>query len=298
MNHFDTKDLEIIAAISSCTSLEAVAAKVGINTSNVSKRLTAMKKHYGNLPIAVYTPLQLTAHGYHILKFAQAIEQAHATLVTDIERAATTHKMLRIMSSQSMLIDDVLPVLKLVRGKFEQLKIHLVEGDSAETVKTVAEGQADIGLVSCGGENTRGLIFNVYRTAKIVLLAHKDHPIKAHKSISIADAAQFPFVGVDSPVGLTRKMSEEQLQVCRNMQIQLSGQSLEVCAQLAATTPMGLCMTMERVAERQARLHKAAIIELSDTFASIDFATVTRGDTDAWSPEVTEFIRFLRKANQ
>lgn len=72
----------------------------------------------------------------------------------------------------------------------------------------VADGQADIGLVSCV-QSTRALVDTPWLEEPMILVCSPAHPLAQHKSLGLADLNGLEIIGFDSELSVRRSLDRE-----------------------------------------------------------------------------------------
>lgn len=285
-------DLKIIYLISKEQNLSDVAKQLGITLGAVSQRLRAMEEKF-DMPLAIRKPLQLTEAGEIALKFCQAVNREYEQMLLDMANLRSDDGSLRVIAIGSVLIDDAIPALRDTSREFIHLKTVQMEGTASEIVDAVRLGKADIGLVGMK-QNIPGLVFEIYRSAQCVCLMHKDHPLKSHSELTLAEIAAYPMPDLPITNLLAQRLNTAEMISKVLIKSSHRTPNLEIAATYAASTPNGICITLDSIAKRYAQQYEAHIATINAPWATFDIYTVTR-EIERRSGSMTLFINKLRQ---
>lgn len=289
---FDATDLRIISAIAVESSLADVALRLGMAKSTISMRIDRMEKRIGTQLVIMTNPLTLTTAGNLTLDAAR-----------DIERIAKNHKKnlhslfcrdsLSICAIPALLVDDALAVYEEFIQQQPKTRIKLVEATADKIIQNVKNSTVDIAL-TVHNRNVDGLTFETYRTSKIVLIAHKRHPLAKFNSIKFEDTKGFHFVDFDDSIFMAQTL-EAAIVYSNTFPLKtVHVMSLDVGAMAAAKNNNLLCLNLESVAKRIATSHEAKIIYLTDPWANVNLTFVTKSLDEKRTPSMHKFISLLK----
>lgn len=291
---FDAIHFKIISHIETCQSLAEIAKKLSVTRSAISQRLAEMED-ICKITLAHRKPLQLTEAGELFLSFAKETHRNQDALKLKLSKLRSTDITLRVMAVDSILIGDATPVMTDTLREFIHLNAVLMEGNGDEIARAVLENKTDIGLIDAESKkSTQGLIFDKYRSAQIVLLANKDHPLCSKTRIKLEEMISYRAVDLPDSNFIMHRLRGVQLM--RDVYIHFSFRvpNLEIAAHRACTSDGGLCFTLEDIAKRHARVYDAKIVYLDEPWVFLDFYTITR-EIERRSEAMNYFISLLRK---
>lgn len=289
---FDAVDLRIILSIDEATTLGDVADKLGLSTPAISLRLGNLEKIF-DIALIQRTPLRLTEAGRYFKKYAESDKDARSKLLLDFAGLKSNVGSLRVIAISSILIDDAHPALADTQREFLHLNSTLIEGASSKIIECVQLGKADIGLIG-GRTKMEGLIFERYRTTKLVLLMHKDHPLANCDCVKLKDIERHRVILLPESNWLSKRIIAAQMSTGATLRELHIAPDMEIAAQYASTNKLGLCIVLEDVAKRFAQFYDAKIVRFSESWMYFELYTVTR-EIERRSEAMTFFINKLRK---
>lgn len=193
---FDLLSLKLFVAVCEEQSIAKAADREHIAASAVSKRIS-------DLEIRLNTPLfHRSSKGLELTSAGQALLHHSRVVMRDLKQmeielahhASGVSGQVRIFASVSTIIQHLPTDLRNFLAKHSAIRVDLEEGTSQQAVDAVAENAADIGVF--GGVVPRhGLKYTPYRSDRLVVLVHKDHPLSSRTSVKFADLPDYDLIG-------------------------------------------------------------------------------------------------------
>lgn len=193
---FDLLSLELFIAVCEQQSIAKAAERKNIAASAISKRISDLEARLST-PLFVRTSkgLELTAAAHSLLHHARVVMRDVRQMESElIDHTSGLRGLIRIHSAVSTIIqylpNDLHGFLTLHPG----VRIELQEGTSQQAMEAVSENAADIGVF--GGVVPRhGLKIIPYRTERLKILVHKDHPLSTRQSVKFREVADYDLIG-------------------------------------------------------------------------------------------------------
>ena len=154
MNDFLDKlswdDLRVIKAIGESKSLALAAAKLGINTSTVSRRLDQVEETLG---IVIFdrrrTGYLPTAPGLELIALAGRIEVDVVDVARRVSRQVEGHAgELRVTTSDALMLDFLAPIIADFRSSNPSVTVDVIVGNC---LLNLARGEADVAFRAVTG---------------------------------------------------------------------------------------------------------------------------------------------------
>ncbi|MDE2146870.1 MAG: LysR family transcriptional regulator [Burkholderiales bacterium] len=237
LNRLDLVSLRLFVAVVDAGSLTAGAERFGISLAAASKRIAELEHHCG---VAL---LQRSPRGVAATASGQVLHRHAIDLVAQLERLALavedfrqgTGGHLRLAANPSALGGFLPAQLALYAARYPAVHIDLEDLLSEDTVRAVAGGSVELGVV---GENTpcEGLETFVCEVDELVLLLPPGHPLAAGASAAVpfVQALDHDFVCLQRQASLTRKISGAAEAVGRVLRLRIQVRSFDVMARMVA----------------------------------------------------------------
>lgn len=266
---YDLTDLKLIRYMSEESSLSAVAVRARMSLPAISQRLTKLEDGLATKLVIRSGGFGLTAAGKIFLESANAIAAELKKLDRQLRAEKQGHEaMLRIMCTQSLLVDDLPLILDTLSTEDSSLRFTVTEGAASEIARKLADGEIDIGLAVHTG-SMQGLQLIPYKAERACIIAPLKHQLAQQRGpIYFRDAIKFPFIGIDDNNPVPNLAGKEARADLRSIAYRILVSSMEAQAILVGQTQLGIALTLESVARRHARTQPIQVIRLADTWAS------------------------------
>lgn len=239
---FNLLTLSLIVAIEREGSISG-----GAKASNLA--MAAASKRLGDFEAQIGVPIfYRRSHGVELTEAGRAILNDVMNVLEDVERLARNiaefssggRGHVRVWGNPAaisdMLPEDVASFAKL----HPNVAVELEERDSPEAVKAVAENRADIGIFA-DSVNTMGLQTFVYRKDELALIVPVEHPLADKASVSLADALDYPFVGLLARTPIASRLEYESARLGRSPQVKVQVRGVEsMCRMISAGLGVGM----------------------------------------------------------
>jgi DNA-binding transcriptional LysR family regulator len=197
MRLFDTVSLNLFVAVCEEKSIANAAQKEGIVPSAVSKRISALEDSIGTqLLERGRRGIEVTPAGEVLLGYARellaSMERMHAELGA-FSKGIQGH--IRVYASMSAVAEFLQRDIGDFLHRHENVRVTVVEKVTAEIVRAVEEGRADLGV--CWGDvDTRRLRRVPYRFDDLALVVHRGHPLAGCQVAAFADIIRYDVVDI------------------------------------------------------------------------------------------------------
>ncbi|MRR33645.1 LysR family transcriptional regulator [bacterium] len=196
----DPLSLKLFVIIVEEGTISAAAEREHIAASAVSKRISDLEDMLQTqLLRRTNKGVVPTMAGVTLLNLARGVLHDLNDIFLQIqEYSSGTRGRVRLWANISSINQFLPNELKSFLGAHPQVQVRL-EGNISEAImKAVAEGAADVGVItmdSCRED----LEYLPYHTDHLVVITPKDHPLAHSKSVSFRETLDFDYVGL--PVG-------------------------------------------------------------------------------------------------
>lgn len=276
--HFDPVTLRLFVSVCEERSIAKAAEREAIVASAVSKRIAAIEQEIG-APLLVRGRRGIvpTAAGETLLRQARDVLGILERMSAELsEFASGVQGSLRVAASVSALAEELPDDIAAFLAAYRSVRVSLDERVSAEIVRSINEGAADIGVL-WDAANLSGLQQRPYRSDHLQVALHPSHPLAGRKRLHFAETLDHVSIGV-SPGGMMDAMLRRQAALlgrAPNYRIQVS--SLEAACRIVAAG-LGIAILPHEATASHAHSSGLAMVPLADTWAQRRFVICSRPD--------------------
>jgi DNA-binding transcriptional LysR family regulator len=193
----DPLSLKLFVTIVEEGTIAGAAEREHIAASAVSKRISELEESFGTqLLRRTNKGVAPTDAGITLLHLARGVLHDMNNLYVQIsEYSSGVRGHVRLCANISA-INQFLPAeIRSFMDLHPQIHVHL-EGAISETImKSVAEGAADVGIITVGAYRQE-LEFLRYHSDQLIVITPKDHALARKRSVSFQETLEFDFVGL------------------------------------------------------------------------------------------------------
>jgi DNA-binding transcriptional LysR family regulator len=289
----DPVTLRLFVAVCEERNIARAAAREAIVASAVSKRIAALEQSVGAaLVVRGRRGIVPTAAGEALLRRAHellgSMERVHAELS---EFAGGAHGSVRVVASLSVLAEALPDDIASFLARYQAVRVSLDELVSADVVRSVREGAADIGVL-WDAADLRGVRAQPYRSDHLCVALHAAHRLARRKQLRFADTLDEVSIGV-APGGTMDAMLRRQAALLGRTlvhRIQVSG--LDAACRIVGAG-LGIAVLPREATAPHASAARLAMVKLAEPWAVRRFVIVSRAD-DALSATARLLIDHLR----
>ncbi|BBQ01900.1 LysR family transcriptional regulator (plasmid) [Burkholderia sp. SFA1] len=278
---FDLTDMRLFLTVVERGSITAGAQAMHLALASASERIAGMEAALG-APLLERNRrgVQATAAGDAFVRHARAILGQVEQMRGELRSFATGLKgRIRLMSNTAALAAFLPPRLTQFLAVFPDLSIDLDERPSVEIVQAIAEGRADLGVVSDTADLGR-LQTHLLAQDQLVVIANRAHRIAGQSAVAFADILGEAFVGL-SDAALEMHLAERASRLGRQIGYRIRMRSIDNLGMLVEAG-IGLVILSEASA-RMLERPELAILPLSEPWAMRRLHLCAR-DFDALTP--------------
>jgi DNA-binding transcriptional LysR family regulator len=292
---FDLTDLKLFIHIADSGSITAGAQLAHLALPSASARVRGMEE-------ALDVPLlqrgrrgaEPTEAGRTLLQHARAITRQVEDMHADLAQFATGLKgQVRLLCNTSAMTEFLPDALAAFLKTHPQLSINLEERLSRDIVQALADGVADIGIISDAVDHAALQTFP-FRDDPLVLAMARSHPLAhtlGHKRhMGFTDALDHDFIGLAGDSAFQQQAVEQAARLGRRLHCKIRLRSFEAMARMAASGA-GLALLPESAAHRSP--DELRIVKLSDAWADRKLLVCVR-DEAALPGYARELLAVLR----
>jgi DNA-binding transcriptional LysR family regulator len=236
-----------------------------------------------------------TEAGRTLLQHARSITRQVETMHAELAQFASGLKgQVRLLCNTSAITEFLPDALSAFLTSHPQLTINLEEGMSREIVQVIADGAADIGIISDAVDHTALQTFP-FRDDPLVLVMARSHPLahqlKQRRHMAFAEALDHDFIGLNGDSAFQQNANEQAARLGRRIHTKIRLLSFEAICRMAASGA-GVALLPEAAAHRSAE--QLRIVKLSDEWADRKLLICVR-DADALPAYARELVAVLRR---
>lgn len=280
IRRIDLTTLQLFVAVCEEGNLTRAAAREGIAPSAVSRRLSDLEAALKvDLFVRDSKGMTLTAPGESLLHYARLTLLNIDKIAIELsEFSQGIRGYVRILANLSTIVQflpEDLPSFVRANGL---VKFDLRERPSADVIRGVEEGAAEIGICS-GDVETRGLEVHPYRRDRLVIVTRADDTALPAGPIEFADTLDFDHIGLHaaSSIYLRSQVAANQAGRALRLRIHVPGFDA-VCRMVQAG--MGLGMIPDHAFEVLSEGMALRAVPLRDAWASRELKIVVRSERD------------------
>jgi len=197
----DLQNVKTFVSVAKLENFTKAADEMNYAQSTVTAQIKSLEKELG-YPLfeRIGRKNHLTEGGREFLAYATQILQIMNKAQTIGQDVSKMKGTLRIGVLESLLIPNLLPVLRVFQKEFSNLEISIKVGQAYELAALLRQNQLDIIYVSNVIEPASGIKICYQHREELVFAASVNHELVKEKDISLQKAFSYPFI-VTEPSG-------------------------------------------------------------------------------------------------
>ena len=294
MRH-DLVSLKIFVAVAECGNLTRAAEREHLAVSAISKRVAELEDRVGTPLLQRFARgVGLTPAGQSLLHHARQmlhlVERMDAEL-GDFAGGVKGHVRLHAVASA---LNQFLPEeIEAFLSHYPGVRISLEERTGKAVVLAVADGSADLGVVSQHTPRP-GLTALPYHTDRLMIGVPLGHPLARRKTVRFAEALDYAFVGPHADSSLAVLMAEGARACGKAIERRVQASNFDTMCRLVQTR-LGITMLPEGVLAPHVEAGRIRMLRLDESWALRQMVLVVR-DPDRLGPITRTLIEHLRRA--
>ncbi|AEC19737.1 transcriptional regulator [Pusillimonas sp. T7-7] len=265
--HFDLTDMQLMVNVASAQSMTKGAERSFLSLPAASNRVKNLENHLGTaLFYRNSQGVTLTPSGEAFVRHARIVLRQLEHLRGDIHEYASGVKgRVRVYANTTAMNEFMPNILASYLGMHRDVNVELRERLSYLVVKAVADGSADIGITAQagGGENIE---FLPYRTDRLVLVTHQDHPLAANESINFDETLAYDYVGLSETSAIHAFLLQAADDLGRVLRFRVEVSNFEAACRMVASH-VGIGVIPETAGQRYLKDLPLKLIALNDAWA-------------------------------
>jgi DNA-binding transcriptional LysR family regulator len=232
----DLTSLRVFVSVAECGNLTRAAEREHLAVSAISKRIAELEDR-ARTPLLVRYPrgVGLTPAGQSLLHHARQMLQLVRHMDEELgEYAGGVKGHIRLHAVASAITQFLPEELQAFLTRYPKINVALEERVGSAIVRAVAEGAADVGIVS-DQTARQGLAEIPYHSDQLVLGVPNGHPLARRKSVLFEEALAYPFVGPHADSSLAQLMARAAKASGKPLQQRIQVSSFDAMCRLVET---------------------------------------------------------------
>lgn len=274
--HYDLTSLRVFVAVAECGNLTRAAERQHLAVSAISKRIAELESR-ARTPLLVRYPrgVGLTPAGQSLLHHARQMLQLVRRMDEELsEYAGGVKGHIRLHSVASAITQFLPEELESFLAHYPRVNVALEERVGPAVVRAVAEGSADVGIVSSQTPR-QGLSEIKYHADELVLGVPVGHPLSKRKSVRFAEALGYPFVGPHADSSLAQLMAKGAKDCGKPIHQRMQVSSFDAMCRLVETR-LGVTLLPAGVIGQREALGQIRSVALREVWATRQMLIVVR----------------------
>ncbi|MBK0394278.1 LysR substrate-binding domain-containing protein [Ramlibacter algicola] len=276
----DLTSLQLFVAVCEAGSIGRAAGQEFIAASAVSKRLSDLEAALGT-PLLYRRPrgVELTPAGETFLHHARSVLFSLERMQGELsEFAQGVRGHVRIHANLSAIVQFLPEDLAGFARRHPQVKLDLEEHVSAEVVRAVRDGDADVGIC-----NTTGALADLqvrrYRQDRLVVAVPRGHPLAAYDAVWYADTLDHDQIGMSGNSAIDVAMRRAAAAAGKDIPLRVRVTGLDALCRMVHNR-LGIGLLPDRAFELLRGVGDLQAVPLRDDWAVRDIDLLAR-DFDA-----------------
>jgi DNA-binding transcriptional LysR family regulator len=206
----DLRQLEMLIAVVDCGSYKKAGETLNVSHSAIHRQIRMLEQELDDrLLVRNGKFAQITDTGRALVTLGRRIQQEISLFQQQIKKAnqlETGH--LRIGTGTGVLTFFLPPVLQRFRKQYPGVEVRVTTSTGDQVIREVQNGKLDVGVAYGPKDMPPGETVPRYELLyqeEFVMAVGRGHPLGKRKIISLADAAEFPFILYPKPSHVRRQ---------------------------------------------------------------------------------------------
>jgi len=291
---YSLTDLKLLVAIADSGSVTGGAAACFLAPSSASMRIKRLEESLGaQLLLRQARGVVLTPAGKVIVKHVRgcltALEEMHAELAP---YAHGVKAQVRLLANSSAVASFLPSDLQRFLREQPEVRIVMHEKVSHQIIEALAEGSADVGVVTWAGDHP-GLTFYPYHEDHLMVAVAADHAMASHERATFLQCLEHPIVTLQAGSAIYTFLTRRAASLGHTLDIRIQVSSFSsVVAMVGAGAGLSI---VPLSALQSANCDNVRILPLDEPWARRSLRVCVRSDGEARLPYVAGLIEHLRK---
>jgi molybdate transport repressor ModE-like protein len=265
---FDLTDIRLFLHVAEAGSITGGAARAGMALASASERIRAMEEELGTaLLTRKRRGVRPTQAGLALLHHARLVTEQLQHMRGELsEYAKGLRGHVRLLANTVALAELLPGALARFLSDHPNIDVELEDRPSPEIVRTIAEGRADIGIITDSIGPSEELQTFPIGTIRLVGVVPTRHPLGRRQQVAFRDVVDYDFVGLPAGSALQDYLDHHAARAGRRLKIRLRLNGFDPICRMV-DSGIGLAVLPETAARRCQRMMKIRVVALTDTWA-------------------------------
>ncbi|MBF8724082.1 MULTISPECIES: LysR substrate-binding domain-containing protein [Pseudomonas] len=273
---FDLTSLRLFLAVYLEQNIARAAERECITPSAVSRRISDLELLIGAPLIHRQSRgISVTPVGEMLARHARAVLESLENLNAEISQFQVGAKgSVKIAANLSAIVQFLPEDLASFQRTFPEVDIRVDEIASAEVLRSVEEGTAEIGI--CNAQDLpAGMEARPYRADRLVLIVPPRHRLASLSSVDLGSITQERLVGLGPETSLMKLLNRQAAEQGLNLSLTIQVRSLDVLCRMVHAE-LGVAVVPQLVAEYNTRALDLKIVPITEAWATRKLIVVSR----------------------
>ncbi|QRN95502.1 LysR family transcriptional regulator [Archangium violaceum] len=292
-SRFDLTDLRLFLQVVEAGSITGGAERSHLALASASARVRGMEEALG-VPLLLRgrRGVQPTEAGRTLVHHARVVLLQMERMRDELgEYARGLKGHVRLQCNTAALTEFLPEALSTFLTTHPHVDVALEERLSHEIVQAIAEGRADMGIVS-DSVDLSGLETFPFRMDRLVLVTARAHPLAARRSIGFTETLEYDFIGLSEDSALQQYLAGHAARAGRRMSYRVRLRSFDAICRMVERD-VGIGVIPETAAERCQRSMALRRLRLTDAWATRQLTLCVRrfAELPAYARQLLEALR-------
>lgn len=286
------EDLRVFCAVADAGSLTAAGDAVGLSLSSVSARLKALEDAFGAaLCHRSHKGVTVTPAGRRLQAHARDLLEKAALVTEDVTEFGIRPRGLVRLAANTTAVSEHLPeLLAAFLADHARIDVSLVEAVSADVLRQVREGQADIGIFT-PGPPAADLSAFAFRSDRLAVVVARSHAWAGRGSIVFHETLLSNHVCLQRTAALFHFLGQRARDQGRSLKGRIHVAGFDAMARLVGRG-VGVGVMPESAARRLEQAQGLSVLRLDDAWADNPLQACVRAP-DQLSPSARALLAAL-----
>jgi molybdate transport repressor ModE-like protein len=291
---FDLTDLRLFLHVADAGSITHGATRANMTLASASERIRAMEEALGApLLERKRRGVRLTPVGSALVHHARIVTQQLEKMRGELgDYAKGLRGHVRLLSN-TVAIAELLPAaVASFLSAHPNIDIELEDRPSREIVRTIAEGHADIGIVTDAVDPAEELETFPIGAIRLVVVVPRRHPLGRRRKAAFREVLNHDIVGLPIGSALQDYLDHHAARAGRRLRLRIRLSGFDAICRMVESG-VGLAVLPETAARRAQHSMAIRVIPLTDKWAVRHHAICVRdlGSLSAHAKRLVECLR-------